>query len=425
MVLLHLLVQLAPRHGWRLCVAHLNHSLRGASSRADERLVRRTADQLGLACRVETGNVREFARAEKLSIEMAARRLRHEFLVRAARQAGAGTIALAHHADDQVELFFLRLFRGSGSEGLAGMRWLRPSPVNARIRLVRPLLAFTKAELLQFASKQKILFREDASNTAEDILRNRIRHRLLPLLRKDYQPAMKQAVLRAMDITSAESAFAADAARIWLRHRSPSFARLAIAVQRRVVLSQLVDAGLTADFDMVERLRASAKPVSVGPGVIVQRSISGMLELRRIEETGFAHEEHCLHLESIRGNTDFAGLQISWSCLPTQGFRRPKKQSPRVEFFDADQVGPSVILRHWRPGDRFQPIGMPSAVKLQDLFTNARIPAAERRTRVLATTADGDIFWVQGLRIGERFKLQPTTRRRLRLSWERHPGVRG
>jgi tRNA(Ile)-lysidine synthase len=94
-------------------------------------------------------------------------------------------------------------------------------------------------------------------------------------------------------------------------------------------------------------------------------------------------------------------------------------KSPGVERFDADAVGDRIILRHWRRGDRFRPIGMPSAVKLQDLFANARVPKAERHQRLVATTANGEIFWVEGLRISEGFKLHSETRRLLEWKWRR------
>ena len=90
------------------------------------------------------------------------------------------------------------------------------------------------------------------------------------------------------------------------------------------------------------------------------------------------------------------------------------------EWFDADRVGDQVRLRYWRPGDRFQPIGMKSSQKLQDIFTNLKVPRHERFRRVVATTADGVVWWVEGLRIGELFKLRPTTRHCLRWSWRRH-----
>jgi tRNA(Ile)-lysidine synthase len=179
MVLLHLLAGLAPDHGWRLAVAHFNHRLRGRSSDADERLVRKAADTLGLPFISDAADVRKYASAHKLSIEMAARQLRHGFLARVARKRGIRTIALAHHADDQVELFFLRLLRGAGGEGLAGMKWKNPSPRHPGIQLVRPLLDCTKSELAAWARRERIPFREDASNASLKFQRNRIRHELL------------------------------------------------------------------------------------------------------------------------------------------------------------------------------------------------------------------------------------------------------
>ena len=133
MVLLHLLQGLAAKQGWKLTVAHFNHQLRGRSSDADEELVRQTAAGLGLAWVHGAANVQQEAGRRKVSVEMAARRLRHEFLARVARRLRIPTVALAHHGDDQAELFFLRLLRGAGGEGLAGMKWRNSSPT-ARTR---------------------------------------------------------------------------------------------------------------------------------------------------------------------------------------------------------------------------------------------------------------------------------------------------
>jgi tRNA(Ile)-lysidine synthase len=101
------------------------------------------------------------------------------------------------------------------------------------------------------------------------------------------------------------------------------------------------------------------------------------------------------------------------------GTDRAVKNGVNSEHFDADKVGHAIGLRHWRPGDRFQPIGMAGGVKLQDLFTNRKIPRAERLGLVVATTAGGELFWVEGLRLAERFKLDKNTVRGLKWCWER------
>ena len=162
MVLLHALNVLVLETGWKLTVAHFNHHLRGRSSDADERLVRRVARDLKLKIIVGHGDVRKFAKTHGLSIEMAARQLRHEFLALAARRVKARKLALAHHADDQVELFFLRLLRGAGSDGLSGMSPVSPSPADPKLKIIRPLLEISKHALVEFARGRRILFREDA-----------------------------------------------------------------------------------------------------------------------------------------------------------------------------------------------------------------------------------------------------------------------
>src|SRR5438128_6809144 len=173
MVLLHVLHSLSARNQWRLAVAHFNHHLRGLESDADEQLVRKTSAKLGLRFIRGAAQAATFARREKVSIEMAARQLRHDFLARTARRLKPHTVALAHHADDQIELFFLRLLRGSSGEGLAGMRWSGPSANNPRIQLIRPLLDQPKVALRTFAEQQGIDFPDDATNAKDHFIRTR------------------------------------------------------------------------------------------------------------------------------------------------------------------------------------------------------------------------------------------------------------
>jgi tRNA(Ile)-lysidine synthase len=414
MTLLHALKKLCARHQWQLVVAHFNHRLRGRASEVDERFVRKTAAAMKLRVVAGSANVKAFTAKSKLSLEMAARKLRHEFLARAARKHKIKTIALAHHADDQVELFFLRLLRGAGGDGLAGMKWRSPSPADGTTSLIRPLLDFSKNELAEFARESKVHFRDDATNFSSDFLRNRIRNELLPLLRKSYQPGLDRSVLRLMEIVGAESEFAAETARKWLKQRKPDFKRLPIAIQRRVLQLQLAEAGIAPDFEMIESLRQSADCfVSVGPEISVAREKSGEIKLRTESKLGFKVNELVLNLLNGMGAASFDGMTIRWQI----GSRGRSPHQRQEEFFDADKIGNTIVLRHWHAGDRFQPIGLKSASKLQDLFVNAKVPAAQRRELVLATTAGGDIFWVEGLRIGERFKLTPQTKRKLVWKW--------
>ena len=416
MVLLPVLHSLAQKNRWQIAVAHFNHQLRGRASDADEKLVRATAKKLSLSFYVGRADVKKFAAQSKISVEMAARKLRHEFLARIAREQKISIVALAHHADDQVELFFLRLLRGAGGEGLAGMKWCSSSSADKKIALTRPLLGFTKAEILAFARANKIKFRDDATNYSNDFLRNRIRNELLPLLQKNYQPGLAKTVLRLMDIVGEESDFVSATAAAWLAKPTMAFARLPAAVQRKVLQSQLPELGVVSDFDLIEHLRSAAgKFVSVNSNLSVARDARGKIQLTNLKEhfgEKFKADELKLNLSGRAGRVEFGNRKFSWQIQPQKKMALPKKQIG-AEFFDADKIGGEIILRHWRAGDRFQPIGLKSAVKLQDLFVNAKIPAARRRSLVLAATAGGEIFWVEGLRISGKFKLTPATRRQL------------
>jgi tRNA(Ile)-lysidine synthase len=422
MVLLHLLARLTPAHHWRLAVAHFNHQLRGRSSHADQHLVEQTAKKLGLPFVAGRADVRAFASRRGESIEMAARELRHKFLAKTALRRKIRVIALAHHADDQVELFFLRLLRGAGVEGLAGMKWRNPSPANSRITLARPWLAEPKAALQAWAARENIPFREDASNALPDIRRNRIRHELLPLLAGKYQPALGQVILRQMEIFAADAVFVNLAASKWLESKSPSkFEKLPVAVQRSCLQLQLAQKGVLVNFDLIEQIRAVAgRPVAISTGKSVLRDAAGRIQVGPARKPGFSRRQTRRQLTGRAGEFLFDNVRITWEIGPlAAGTVRAAKNGVNSEHFDADKVGHAIGLRHWRPGDRFQPIGMAGGVKLQDLFTNRKIPRAERRGLVVATTAAGDLFWVEGLRLAERFKLDKNTVRGLKWCWER------
>ena len=416
MVLLHVLVELSTTHRWKLVVAHFNHQLRGRDADADERFVARTAKRLGLPFESGRADVKEFARARKISVEMAARTLRHEFLARTAGKLSLRNIALAHHADDQVELFFVRLLRGAGTQGLGGMEWSAPSPAVHDIALLRPLLGETKAALAEYAHAKKISFREDATNRATDILRNRLRHDLLPRLRRDYAPALDGAVRRSMELVHDEGEFVTLEAIAWLKkERRGAFDTLHVALQRRVIQLGLLGHGVAPEFGHVEELRTQpGEWLTVRAGFICRRTAGGDIEARPVRRVNFLSGEAHVTLGQRAGRASVGAAMLTWSFRPGGELPPPR---PHTECFDADAVGESIVLRHWRAGDRFQPIGSRHTVKLQDFFVNQKIPRDRRRELWLATARAGEIFWVEGQRIGERFKVTPATRRMLQWNW--------
>ena len=224
-----------------------------------------------------------------------------------------------------------------------------------------------------------------------------------------------------MDVLSEAASFVKTAAEKWLKQKRPTaFARLHPAVQRQCLRLQLAAFGVTPTYDLVETLRQTPNQfVTVNPHSSFARDTAGRIQHRDLHKPKFDAREVSVKLAGPQGRCRFGEVEITWQTQTVTGrFRRPKPMTGR-ELFDADKLGASIRLRHWRAGDRFQPIGMSAAVKLQDLFTNLKIPRDRRRRLLVATTRQGAIFWVEGLRIGEKFKLDETTRRRVEWQWQR------
>lgn len=427
MVLLHALAQGRDRAGWRLVVAHFHHQLRGEDADADQAFVDAAARELGVPFVHGTADVGAM-RASGESWESAARRLRHAFLARTAREWGGARVALGHHGGDQAELFLLRLLRGAGAAGLGGMGEIDCSPADPGIVLVRPLLGYATSEVEALAREWGVGFRIDATNADPAYARNRVRHELMPMLAARFQPAVERVLVREQTLLRDQAELLRGWAEEWLGRLETGgdrpFDALPVALQREVLRVQSARASLPLGFDAIEALREQAGvPIQVAVGHRVVRDAMGRLHPGDAGRAEQAFRTGCcevpLSQAAEAGEVLFGGGTLRWRLGVRADDGVGAGVPPGMECFDADAVGERVRLRHWRPGDRFRPIGLGADAKLQDLFTNARVPAFERRHRVLAETSRGEIFWVEGLRIGECAKVAAPTVRTLRWSWMR------
>jgi tRNA(Ile)-lysidine synthase len=419
-------------------VAHLNHGLRGRSSDADEALVVTAAGKVGTPVFVDRVGKGELRQVPNKSVEMAARERRHAFLARVAQEWGARKIVLAHHADDQVELFFLRVLRGSSSQGLAGMRPTLPLPGKKGLWLVRPLLETEKSQLEAYARSALVKFRTDASNDSWDIPRNRIRHELLPQLKAHYQPAIVPVITRLMSILSAEAEVIHEIARSWLGKNikgnasRTNFDKLPLAVRRWVIHDQLLARGISPDFALIDNLvshpdlvvcvRGAHPDQCEGELPRVLRDGSGKLNLVQSPPEPLPADATSVYLSQKKGKLCFAGVEIYWKVLKRKKkgiFITRSKTLSKVEHFDADKVGHLLQIRRWRAGDKYQPIGLDGRKKLQDCFTDLKVARELRHQLLVATSIQGEILWVECLRIAEQFKVTEGTVRTLVWRWKR------
>ncbi len=187
-----------------ITVAHLNHQLRGEESDEDESFVRDLAGRLKIPAVTEKIAVAEHARAEKRNLEAAARKLRYEFLRRVAEERAAGFVFTAHTLDDQAETILMRLIRGSGGEGLRGVHQI--VALSEDVKLIRPMLQITRAEVIEHCEYYELAFRSDSSNFLTDFMRNRVRLELLPMM-ETFNPRVKQSLARASESLTRDEDF--------------------------------------------------------------------------------------------------------------------------------------------------------------------------------------------------------------------------
>jgi len=426
--LFHVLRQLAGECGFVFAgVVHLNHGLRGEESDADESFCRALAAEYGQPIEVGRRDVAQLARDERVSIEVAARRARYDFFADAVGRLNADRIATGHTRDDQAETFLLRVLRGAGATGLAGIR-PRRGPV------IRPLLDVRRDELLAWLASLGQPFRTDASNRDLRIPRNWVRHRLVPLLAEQLNADIVEVLAREATVLRDEALFldrlANDAAahletvlpdrRIRLDARA--LTGLPVALARRVVRQAL---GRTENpqfhgFDHVEQVLALARPVGDRstadlPGVRVERNGSGVVLYNRGTSARPAPSGFSCDLP-VPGRAVIPDR--SWAVEAGRERRVPRqliaKQAvggdPDVAFIDAAAAAGGLAVRSRRPGDSLRPLGLQGRKKLQDVLVDRKVPRNERDRVPLVVDAQDRILWVAGHVLSEDARVTDSTR---------------
>ncbi len=435
----------------RITVLHFNHRLRGQASDDDQGFVLLLSEKLGLNCLTGGEDVRGFADANGVSVEMAARMCRHRFFQETLAAGAADRLALAHTADDQAEEVLLRLFRGTGPSGMAGML-----PKNRR-GIIRPLLFAWRSEILDYLRAGGYDFREDESNRESFCQRNALRNEVIPLIRRHFHGRVQEAVVRHAELVRAEESWWHDQSEAhWsgvvreelsgrLALDCAALASLHPALQRRILRRGIerlrghlqriyavhvealrnlaLGAAGSAHLDLPGRLRAC------------RRGASLIVWVAQADGQGEAIEAHPAATFDEPGEYRFPGWEWTLSFVSSLGEQRVERSAPNAEDsvfearMDADTLLWPLHVRAWMPGDRFMPLGLKGMKKLQDYFVDRKVER-NRRGLIPLLCDQEKICWVAGLQIDERVKVAPHTcrvlvvrlRRRFPISDLSEPG---
>lgn len=408
--LFRLLLELRGEIGLVLSVVHFNHKLRGEESDEDERFVAELARTHKLEFHCKSGEVKQYAAEKRLSLETAARELRYEFFRELLKDRHLNRIATGHTLDDQAETVLLRIFRGTGIRGLSGIhpRIVFENEGCAFGEVVRPLLGFRRAELLTYLRDIGQDWREDSSNQNVDFLRNRVRHRLLPVVVEEFGDATIERLSELAEIARAEEQWAAS-----IQYSVPSIQSgtvqpslnvdplltLPLAVQRRLVRGWLKEnaPGLRISFRLIEE----ALELAWGPAGR-QLELPGGWSLRR------GRQELLLELAAQPGRGKAADYQYSLvvpgvvevrelgACIEAQlvdAVAVPEQE--RGQLLDAARLPKQIVIRNWRPGDCFWPAHTKSEKKVKELLSDRHVTGAEKKCWPVAVV-DGRLVWLKG-----------------------------
>lgn len=400
--LLHILRELAPRWNLHLSVVHVDHGIRGEASAADARFVRDLAGSFGFPFHLSTGDVPEIAKRTRDNLEQAAREFRKSFFSSLIRDGIVDRVATGHTRDDQAETVLFHFLRGSGTAGLAGIHWVTSDG------LVRPLLNISRAEIEAYLFQTNPSWREDASNRDLSYTRNRIRHELLPMLATEYNPQIRDALLRTATIASEDEDY-------WQATIPPPVVRDGIILLNTTELTAL-------------------------PPAVARRTLRRAIDALNgdLRQIGFDHIDAILQLASAEqgsGRFRVAGLEFwrsfDWLRL-TIPFTRTRPDYDvevlvpgtltlraeklclrfdlqKITVHDCDTVeniidwdktlslvgtsGTGLRVRNWRPGDRYRP---PTGrdEKIKQMFQDNRVPIWDRAAWPLLTLG-GEILWAR------------------------------
>lgn len=384
-------------------VAHCNFHLRGDESDGDEQFVRQFAERNQIRCFVKHFDTEQYAAEKGLSIEMAARDLRYAWFEELRQQLGFYKIALAHHSDDQTETFFINLLRGAGLNGLKGMR-----PMNGK--LIRPLLWATREQIKCYAIENQIVWREDHTNAESVYLRNKIRNQLMPLVDEIHTEGRKS-IAKSIENLSAEN----ELYRELLAEKMSQF----VEEQDGIISApKAVFASLNGFQLLFEWLRKygfntdQCRFVFDNMDEVGCRYCSGSYQLTVERDSlqltkGQTKSDEELLIEV--GEEDIEWPFKMYCCYFEKWPGFEVERDSHIAMLDLDKIEFPLVLRHWHQGDRFHPLGMKGSKLLSDFFVDQKFTNAQKGNQWLLVAANGDILWVVGCRIDERYKVTERT----------------
>ena len=415
--LLHLLNKYKKKFKIDIGAAHINHLLRGKDSDRDELFCKAICDELSIPFYHLRKNVNLHAQKNKISLEVAGRRIRYEFFEKTSSVNGYNKIATAHNADDNVETVLINLIKGAGVKGISGIPVFRKN-------IIRPILSLTKKEIMDYLEENKFEYRVDKSNMSNEFERNFLRNDVIPLIHKNISPALSKTVLNtSLNLQQLNHGIEKFADKIKSNIKAVKNKSVIIPIdilkqEEDFIISYLLKDMIDENFsvklesnDLKKILSLKAKQTGKS-----EELSSNLIALRERRNIFIKKSPSSKNIRKMKIKVDET-LRINGKTLaitPIEGKALKIGKSRDEEFISADKIKNSFEVRVWREGDKFFPIGMQGSKKISDYLNDIKINSFEKKDQLVLVN-DGKIVWVIGKRLDDRFKLTSKTKKVLKL----------
>ena len=402
-VLLHLLQKI----GLTLGVAHCNFKLRGAHSDADLSFVETIAGNLGVPVFTTVFDTKTYAKTQGISTQVAARELRYEWFYSTARANGYDRIATGHHADDDLETFFINLSRVTGLRGLTGI-------TSNTEQLIRPLLPFSRAQIMQFAKKEGLFWREDSSNSTRDYLRNKLRLDVIPAFKgvnKTVLQNFKQTQQHLKESQALLEDYITLVTKLVVSHKDTSFEidskQLQALPNTNTLLFELLYPYGFTDFKAI----ASILESEVGKKVLSKQYVLHKDRNHLVLTTKEQVVDSRVYCIDAKQQSCTIPIKLNFTKVAQVG-----EHEPHSLYVDAAKLTYPLKVRAWRLDDVFHPFGMKGKKKLTKFFKDEKLSLLSKNSVWVLESGD-EIVWVIGLRPDDRYKVTSATNKVLKIQW--------
>ena len=404
------LCDLCRNAGFDFEIAHANFQLRGEDSVADEHFVRGLAEQLRVPVHVKKFDTPAYAGEKKFSIQVAARELRYEWF-NELLDNGPRFLLTAHHADDNIETVLMNFFRGTGITGLRGM-------LPKHDRIVRPLLFASKKEILAYAKERKLSWREDISNASDKYSRNYFRNTIIPMVYKIYPEAEANLIHNISRFAEADELFnqAVDLHKKRLLELKGDEVHIPILKLSRVSPLHTILFEVIKDYGFTSHQLNEVLHLTTGAqGSYVQSSTHRIIKNRNWLIIAPVNNENGIHIviDDDAREVNFSGgtLKIDGGDADNINF----SDDVHVAEIDQRRIRFPLLLRKWKAGDYFYPLGMKKKKKISRFLIDNKLSKTEKE-KLYVIESDKKICWVVGMRIDDRFKITASTKKVLKLN---------